>query len=108
MRLALSTALLVIECQPPHEAVAGLIESFRALDLPVFHIAGEGGQAFAGSGLEDVLEERGILTLVVCGGPTEAVVRDAGNLGFRVFAAGDTKAMAEVAAALDVLRCRRV
>jgi hypothetical protein len=53
-----------------------------------------------------LLEEQGILTLVVCGGPAVAIVRDAANLGFRVFEAGDGAAMAEVAAALDVLRRR--
>jgi nicotinamidase-related amidase len=106
MRLALSTALLVIDGRPPPEAVVGLIEGFHALDLPVLHIGSDAGRAFTGSGLEALLEERGILTLVVCGGPAEAVVRDAGNLGFRVFEAGDGAAMAEVAAALDVLRRR--
>ena len=106
MRLALSTALLVIGREPPPDNLARLIEAFRALELPVIHIAGDAGSAFTGTGLELSLEEQGILTLVVCGGPAEAIAREAFELGFRVFAASEPAAIAEVAAALDVLRRR--
>ncbi len=106
MRLALSTALLVIDSQSAPDEVARLIDGFRSLGLPVVHIAGEVPSAFAETGLEASLEEQGILTLVVCGGPAEVIARDAFNLGFRVFAAGDAAAIAEVAAALEALRQR--
>ena len=107
MRLALSTALLAIDSEPPGETVARLIDGFRALDLPVLHVRSEKGSAFTGSGLEAVLEEQGVLTLIVCGGDAEATAREALSLGFRVFAAGDAAATAEVAAALAELERRR-
>ncbi|MDP9137901.1 MAG: isochorismatase family protein [Pseudomonadota bacterium] len=106
MRLALSTALLVIDSQPTPDGVAGLIDGFRALDLPVIHIAGVDPSAFAETGLEASLEEQGVLTLVVCGSTPAKIAREAFDRGFRVFAAADAAAIAEVAAALDDLKQR--
>jgi nicotinamidase-related amidase len=52
-----------------------------------------GGNAFAGTGLEQRLEAGGHTTLVICGAPTDGAVamtaRHAGGLGFRVFVAAD-------------------
>ncbi len=107
MRLALSTALLVCDGDAPDDAIAGLIDGFSALELPVIRVRSGPGPAFAGTGLEASLEEQGILTLVVTGGATGTIVRDALNLGFRVFTADDAEAIAEVAAALDHLKRRR-
>jgi nicotinamidase-related amidase len=49
--------------------------------------------AFIGTGLDDILTERGVTTLAVCGVLThnsvEATVRHAGNLGYRVLVAAD-------------------
>ena len=107
MRLALSTALIVIGGEAPDAAITQLIDGFSALDLPVIRIGDGDGSAFTDRRLEARLEERGILTLVLCGGAAEATARDALSFGFRVFVADDTAAIAEVAAALDVLRRRR-
>ncbi len=108
MRLALSTALLVVDNgESSPEAIEPLIDGFSDLDLPVFRVRDSVGSAFTNPRLEAQLEESGILTLVLCGGAAEATARDALNLGFRVFVAGDAAAIAEVAAALDVLQRRR-
>ncbi len=49
--------------------------------------------AFVGTGLDEMLGERGVTMLVICGVLThnsvEATVRHAGNLGYRVFVARD-------------------
>jgi nicotinamidase-related amidase len=49
--------------------------------------------AFAGTGLEGLLDELGVTTLVICGVLTpnsvEATARHAGNLGYQVFVVGD-------------------
>jgi nicotinamidase-related amidase len=49
--------------------------------------------AFIGTNLDELLNERGTTTLVICGVLThnsvEATVRHAGNLGYRVFVARD-------------------
>ena len=49
--------------------------------------------AFIGTGLDELLTERGITTLVICGVLThnsvEATVRHAGNLGYRVLVPRD-------------------
>jgi nicotinamidase-related amidase len=49
--------------------------------------------AFVGTGLEELLDDIGATTLVVCGVLTpnsvEATVRHAGNLGYQVFVVGD-------------------
>lgn len=60
-------------------------------DEPV--VAKHANSAFVGTDLEAMLEERRATTLVVCGVLThnsvEATARHAGNLGYRVFLAGD-------------------
>ena len=49
--------------------------------------------AFVGTGLEDLLDDIGATTLVICGVLTqnsvEATARHAGNLGYQVFVVGD-------------------
>ena len=103
MRLALSTALLVIGRQPPSDTIARLIDDFCALGLPVIQIGRRAGSAFTGTGLESSLEEQGVLTLVVCGGAAEATARDALSWVSGCSRRAIPAAIAEVAAALDVL-----
>jgi nicotinamidase-related amidase len=85
-------------------------------------IRASAASAFAGSGLEGVLDDAGATTLVVCGAlnALEPTARDAGNLGYRVFVpfdacwppaspadpsaarlSGETSAVVDTAAALS-------
>jgi len=66
----------------------------QAMPLPDEPVIGKhANSAFIGTGLEDLLSDRGATTLVVAGVLThnsvEATVRHAGNLGYRVFVAAD-------------------
>jgi hypothetical protein len=100
MRLALSTALLIIDGGPDLEGMGRLIERFKALDLPVIHTDG------FDRGIEALLEEQGVLTLLICG-DAAAAARRASELGFRVFMIHDQAGLAEAEAAIEVLARRR-
>ncbi len=98
--------------------IAALIAAWRAEGLPLIHVGrrseGAAGQrdgetviargavsAFAGTRLEEGLDELGATTLVLCGAlathALEATARDAGDLGYRVFVVADACRTAEAA-----------
>lgn len=69
---------------------------FKELAQPLAEervVAKHANSAFVGTRLEDILDEIGATTLVVCGALThnsvEATVRHGGNLGYRVFVVAD-------------------
>ncbi len=63
-------------------------------------IAKNVNSAFIGTGLDEILTEQGVTTLVICGVLThnsvEATVRHAGNLGYRVLVPADACRACEV------------
>ena len=122
MRLPADATLMVIGApdaidgpRPPpreksEEKIAALIVAWRAEGLPIVHIGRNAIElgatplagatmidkaaesAFGGAGLEDLLDEIGATTLVLCGALTpslEATARDAADLGYQVFIVGD-------------------
>ncbi|HXE24294.1 MAG TPA: isochorismatase family protein [Roseiarcus sp.] len=128
MRLPADAVLMVVDAEEPahpdagdprQEAdskIAALIAAWRAEGLPLVHvarrsagaarprdgetvIAREAMSAFAGTSLEERLDELGATTLVLCGAlathALEATARHAGDLGYRVFVVADACRAAE-------------
>src|SRR6185312_14463146 len=133
MRLPADAVLMVVDAEEPahpdagdprQEAdskIAALIAAWRAEGLPLVHvarpsagaarprdgetvIAREAMSAFAGTSLEERLDELGATTLVLCGAlathALEATARHAGDLGYRVFVVADACRAAEAVRAL--------
>ena len=97
-------------CDEPCEAnLASLVAAWRGEGLPVVHVLAAGAtyasvvacppsdgeaviasgaaSAFAGTGLESLLDNSGATTLVLCGAlpAVEATARDAAGLGYHIF-----------------------
>ena len=137
MRLPSDATLIVVGADDANHSPRGerieanlekLIVVWRSEGLPVVHLrtdaapgapsqawatfaqtaAGAAG-GFAGTGLEDFLDDAGATTLVLCGalGALEATARDAASLGFHVFIPFDAcwPASPFAASAFERLRC---